>query len=131
MIDRGHTVDDLTCNKECFAADIDFNISGRTCELKTDYVINRTGNLFLEDYLVYTDGRYDGGYLRKSKAEYLLYFDIKGSVLYIYPFSELKQYIKENCGYIPIKVRNDGFKKVYGYCLDKDKVEHQIIEVER
>lgn len=126
MKQRGHNIVDLTANAQYFDLDIDFLVGGRSCELKTDYVISRTGNLFLEDYMRYDDGNYGEGYYRKSQAEYLFYYDIKSDILYIYPFEELRKYISSTPG-IPVRSLEDANKTVYGYCLNKDAVEHQTI----
>lgn len=128
MISRGHTVEDLTSNKEFFEKDIDFIVSGKTCELKTDYVIGRTGNLFLEDYMEYTkDFSRRSGFFNTSEAEFLFYLDAKNKVLYIYDFEQLRAYVKENSAFIKRRSCNDGYKVIYGYCLNKDAVNHQTI----
>ena len=53
MINKGYTVDDLTNNSYYWDKDIDFMVkspTGKTksFEVKWDYRINKTGNLYLE-----------------------------------------------------------------------------------
>ena len=58
----------------------------------------------------------------------LFYLDEKSMTLYIYLLDELRDYIKRNKGVIPYRSLDDGYKRVYGYCLNKDLVRKQVIE---
>lgn len=128
MQQRGHQVIDLTDDSRYYAEDVDFIIAGKKCELKTDYIIARTNNLFLETKIEYMSDKEDKeGYFAITKAEYLFYLDEKNNVLYIYTMEQLKDYIDNN--YVVTRICNDGYKKVYGYCLNKDKVPHQTIQI--
>ena len=121
---RNHTVEDVSND---FSIGFDFYVDDRKCELKTDNVINYTENLFLEDYMDYMEGGRAQGWLNTSKAEYLFYLDEKNYNLYIYILDELRDYVNKNKCYIPVRSKDDGYKVVYGYCLDKDAVRHQTI----
>ena len=123
MAGRNHKVEDVSMD---FAIGYDFLIDDKKCELKTDKVINRSGNLFLEDYMEYSKGGCAKGWLKTSKAEYLFYLDEQSYNLYIYLLDELRDYLKEN--WVPMRSVDDGYKRVYGYCLDKNAVRHQTIE---
>lgn len=125
MARRHHKVKDVSLD---FDAGFDFWIDDNKVELKTDYVINRSGNLFLEDYIKYSKGDSAQGWFKTCKAQYLFYLDEKSLTLYIYLLDELRDYVKENQGYIPYRSVDDGYKKVYGYCLNKDLVRRQVIK---
>ena len=121
---RSHKVVDVS---EQTTIGFDFYISDKKVELKTDYVINRTNNLFLEDSILYSRGGSRKGWFKTCKADYLFYLDEHTLTLYIYQLSDIRKYIEDYKGYIPYRSVDDGYKRVYGYCLDKDLVEHQTI----
>ena len=122
MESRKHTVEDVSNDT---TIGFDFLIDNRKCELKTDYVINTSGNLFLEDYIDYSKGGRARGWFKSCKADYLFYLDEKSLDLYIYLLEEIRDYVDKN--YVPVRSLDDGYKRVYGYCLDKDAVPHQTI----
>ena len=121
---RNHEVKDVSLD---FEAGFDFWIDDNKVELKTDYVINHSDNLFLEDYIEYSKGGCAKGWFNTCKAQYLFYLDEKSLTLYIYLLDELRDYVKENRGVIPYRSLDDGYKRVYGYCLNKDLVRNQVI----
>lgn len=123
---RGHNIVDVRAAAEYQKADIDFLVDGRSCEVKTDYRIWETGNLFLEDYISYKSKEpYRGGFFRTSEAEYLFYIDIHNDVLYIYKMEELRAFAAAHR--TNVKACEDSYKTTYGICLDKDLVRHQVI----
>ena len=125
MEHRNHQVKDVSNNP---SLGYDFIISDKKVEIKTDYIISRTNNLFLEDYCQYCRGGKAEGWLRTCQADYLFYLDEKNLTLYIYFLEDIRKYIEENEKEIPYKGLYDGYKRVYGYCLNKDRVKHQTIK---
>ena len=123
MAARNHKVKDVSNN---YSIGFDFYIDEKKCELKTDYKINESGNLFLEDYVRYSKGGYGAGWLRTCKADYLLYLDEKSGTLYIYSLNEIRTYLEQN--YVPLRSLDDGYKTIFGYCLPHDTVRHQTIK---
>lgn len=124
MEHRKHKVKDVS---DIPSLGFDFYISNKKVELKTDYVMNRTNNLFLEDCCEYKRGGGRAGWLRTCKADYLFYLDEKDYTLYIYLLDEIRNYVKENKDTIPYRSLDDGNKRVFGYCLNKDLVRNQVI----
>lgn len=125
MESRNHKVEDVSLD---FDAGYDFLIDDdRKIELKTDYVINHSDNLFLEDCISYSKGDMAQGWFRTCKANYLFYLDEKSLTLYIYCLDELRDYVEKHKNRIPYRSVDDGYKRVYGYCLNKDLVRKQVI----
>jgi len=125
MARRQHKVKDIS---EDTKAGFDFYIDEDKVELKTDYIINSSNNLFLEDYISYYKGGSAQGWFNTCKAKYLFYLDEHSLTLYIYLLDELRQYVNSNKSLLPYKSLDDGYKRVYGYCLNKDLVRRQVIE---
>lgn len=75
------------------AADIDFihlrdeagELKARTLELKVDFRVKETGNLFIEPK----------GWLKKTKAETIAYLDVVGKKCYYIKTKKLKRKIKK------------------------------------
>lgn len=124
LLRKGHKVQDLSNNPDYWEVDIDFLVDEQFyCEVKSDYVTGRTGNLFLEYQILYKNGKKADGYFNKSKAEYLFYLDMKNKILHCYNFAELREYVEKTK---PItRTCNDGYKVVYGYCVPVNAVPHQ------
>ena len=127
---KGCVVEDVSDNPEYQGKDIDFLVNGKTVELKTDYIIHKSNNLFLETRYYYTKDTPHvkahtvvKGYLGTSEAEYLAYYDIVWDRLYIYKFDDIKNYVINMYKTIPLRVCNDGYKRVEGYCLNKYRVQ--------
>ncbi len=125
MARRNHKVIDVSDN---YDIGFDFFVDDMKCELKTDYVINQSGNLFLEEYMDYFKGGRTQGWFKTSKATHLLYLDEKSKTLYIYLLDSLRDYVKENIGYLTLRSLDDGYKTVFGYCVPIDAVPHQTIK---
>ena len=118
LIAKGHHVIDVTKDSNYFKSDIDFIVDSKTAELKTDTIIWKTNNLFIEDEI-----------LHYTKAEYLLYFDINKRILYKYKMQDVKDYIQQNKKRIAKKACNDKNKKVWGYCVNKDAIPHETAQL--
>lgn len=130
MKKRGHEVICVASQQEFFNDDIDFLIDGIKCELKTDYRISKTGNLFLESEMYYfSDGRKEKGYFYKTKADYLFYYDINNDILLIYKISALKEYINDSTHKCNTREVDDGYKIVTGYVIPYNCIPHQEINV--
>ena len=124
MRKRNHYIKDVSDN---YTIGFDFYVDDKKCQLKTDSIINTSGNLFLENYMDYSNGDSARGWLNTSKADYLFYLDEKNYNLYIYKLDEIREYVKTNKNTIPVRSLNDGYKRIFGYCLNKDAVRHQTI----
>ena len=79
-------VEDKTNDKEFQAIDVDFIVNGYYTELKTDNLIDKTGNFPIElthhrksgdrnGWYYYTEAKYVIRYSKKSKRLYVMYFD--------------------------------------------------------
>lgn len=130
MVSRGHQVVDIRADKDAQNSDIDFLIDGVLCELKTDFVCWRTGNLFLEDILLYSNNTDAQGWFRKTEAEFLFYLDWENKQLHIYRMADLRAYICEHKRETPLKFVDDGYKRVYGYCVPISALAHQLIALQ-
>ena len=129
MQNRGHEVIDLSNDKRYSEPDIDFQIAGKFVELKTDYKMSRTNNLFLETKIEYYNGTSAEGYFAKSKAEYLFYLDINNKELYIYNFEDLRKLVQS--GNYQTRTAKDGYKTIYGTIINKDLAKpSQILKIQ-
>lgn len=130
MKKRGHKVISVANDERFFQDDIDFIIDDYKCELKTDYKISKTGNLFLEAEMYYfSDGRREKGYFYKTKADYLFYFDINNQTLLIYKMSDLKKYVHDSKNYCKMCEVDDGYKIITGYVIPYNNIQHQEIQI--
>ena len=94
---RGITVIDVTDVREYQIKDIDFlltNSEGQKCsvEIKTDYLMHKTGNLFFEG-VYYKDFGESKGWNDYCKADYICFFDAVNRKLYIYDYQNGKEII--------------------------------------
>lgn len=89
---RGFEVIDLSDKKIYQKIDVDFMIkrgnSKMLIEVKADYEMNKTGNIFLEDGMERKTGFYPG-WLRKSKADLLWYHDAVKNIGYVLHFRKM------------------------------------------
>ena len=125
MVERGHIVEDLRDDEKWRKADVDFSIDGRLVEVKTDYRMNQTGNIFLENGISYAKGGNRDGWFKQTQAEYLAFVDAKTNKIYIYPMELLKEFVEGRL-YL-LRQCDDGYKIVYGYCVPKNAVAYQLI----
>lgn len=112
LMDNGNNeIIDVSGNEQYFDKDIDFIITNklsgntRTFEVKWDYNISRTGNLYLE-YSNINSKQWNGeGWFLHCKADYIAYGDAVNKRFYIVPFADLKKRADEvpfrcaKCGY--------------------------------
>ena len=100
LINKGWNVEDVSANEEYFNLDIDFiaekNGTTVSLDVKTEEAMNRTGNMFIETGITYLDGKYKGGWLRYSKAEYIWHINPVNSMAFAYRLEDMKEYIKKN-----------------------------------
>lgn len=103
-------VDDCTYNQEYQDKDIDFmlrhikydKINPISIEIKTDYTMGRTDNIFIELSQIRNTGKYDGWFY-KCKSDYMMYitdYYIDDNInnygdFYLFNFKELKRKIEE------------------------------------
>ena len=96
---------DFVCNFDgkiddniLLGGDIDLiNKKYLTIELKSDTIMYRTGNMYLEDVLITVkDRKHIDGFMRKCKAKLFMYQDVTGNKLYSGWFGKLKKYYDNN-----------------------------------
>ena len=100
MEQQGYIVKDVTMQPEYQYKDIDFVITStsgltKTFEVKWDYKINKTNNLFLE---VASANSYQwgcSGWWEMCKADYLVYGDAINRKFYIFNLLELRQIVSQ------------------------------------
>ena len=94
MSAQGYTIQDVSENEEYFDKDIDFIITSpttqltKTIEVKWDFKINNTGNLYLELFNKNSKGGL--GWYKFCQADYVAYGDALARCFYVVPFAELK-----------------------------------------
>ena len=78
-------------------------------EYKTDYIVHRTGNAFIETVSVDSEGR--AGWAHTSSADFLFYFVVEDLLLYIVSMRTLREQLERWARVYPIKaVPNRGYK---------------------
>jgi len=103
-------VEDKTNDKEFQAIDVDFIVNGYYTELKTDNLIDKTGNFPIElihhrktgdrnGWYYYTQATYIIRYSRKSKRLYVLYFN-KCKDYLLEHFEKRKWFDKQDNNYV-------------------------------
>lgn len=103
-------------------------------EAKYDNYIHRSGQMVYELY--HLKNHYDGsveyitGWSEKTEADYICYYDIVNSVLYVLKMEELRKYVK--CKWLPCKMTNkDGYKTTYFKLITINDFEKDGHNVER
>lgn len=94
---RGISVEDVTDQREYQIKDIDFKLTNQegqkcTLEVKTDYLLNKTGNLFFEG-VYYKEFGESKGWNDYCEADYIAFLDAIGMKLYIYDYRNGKECI--------------------------------------
>ena len=95
MESRNYKVEDTTNNPQYYYKDIDFIVTSstsgltKTFEVKWDYCINKTGNLYLEIENIHSKGC--KGFYEFCEADYLAYGDAVSRTFYIVPLLELRE----------------------------------------
>ena len=120
---KGWEVEDTTENPAYFKKDIDFLVKkdnlNMAIEVKTEAKMNQTGNMYIEDKLVYEDGREADGWWHYCEADYMWHVNPATQTAFVYRADEMKKYITWHyCRYARC---NDGFKEVYGYLVPVEK----------
>lgn len=100
LTNRGHLIEDVSEIRDYQKYDIDFLVTHGTTnelitlEVKRDDNITKTGNFFFEIGFQRED-YYSMGWIDKSRADYLCFFDTKSSKGYILEFNTTKGLIAE------------------------------------
>lgn len=98
MTQRGYDVQDVSKNDEYFDRDIDFIIGSfatglvKTFEVKCDAKMNETGNLYLETWSKYGNGR---GWWNCCQADYLVYCDAVKEKFYVFEMKALRERVAQ------------------------------------
>lgn len=130
MIARGHKVENLADNPAYWEKDIDMRVSGQMVEVKTDNVMHRTGNLFIEYETFCANGEVHDGWILITEAEYLFYLDNVNDILHIYRMDEVKEYIRQKKRYLEKKcLEFPSGKEVWGYLLPYGRLAHMDINL--
>lgn len=125
MAARGHEVINLANNPTYWEKDIDMLVAGHPIEVKTDNVMYRTGNLFIEEGTYFNTGEYHAGWVKYTEAEYLFYLDNMNEILYIYNMDD----VKEKAKHYQIGTLRFPHKRVDGYLMPIGGLPHQTIKL--
>lgn len=103
-------------------------------EAKYDRRIHRSGQMVYELYHIKKnpdgDTEYITGWSDKTEADYICYYDIVNSVLYILRMDQLRRYVKTR--YLPCKYTNkDSYKTTYFKLITISDYEKVGYDVER
>ncbi len=82
---------DVSDEKEYQDLDVDFIVDNTLVEVKTDYKIAETSNLYIEVWSSNKIG-YKGWY-QKTKCEYMYVYDVNNKLMYGFCFNDLKEYV--------------------------------------
>lgn len=88
---QGHTVIDVRHEKEYQSQDIDIIVDNIPIEIKADNLISKTGNIFAERYS--HKGLKTQGWIYKTKATYIYYYDTVRDIIYSILTQDLLNYI--------------------------------------
>lgn len=126
---RGNIVKDVSDDKLYQKKDIDFIITNPegeeiTFEVKTDYKLHKSGNLFFES-TYYKDWGDALGWYDYCEADYIAFYDVIGNKLYIYNFKAGKQFVRQAAEDRLFYNKDDGcYRKAYllslGLAMRKD-----------
>ena len=110
MRDGGYEVTDVSGNSEYFPLDIDFLVKSpftgvtKSFEVKTDFKIHRSNNLYLELTNVNSKQWNGEGWWLHCQADFLVYIDAASRTQYVIPLLELRERVAQlpqrvvNCG---------------------------------
>lgn len=96
---RGNYVQDVSNDKNYWSKDIDFIITNKngdvfTVEVKTDYNMSKSGNLFFEGvYYKETGDRL--GWFYYCQADYVVFYDVNRNKLFVYDFANGREFVRE------------------------------------
>lgn len=94
---QGYIVNRVSNNPEYFNKDVDFVIKSptsgetKTFEVKWDYRMNKTGNLYLEIINGHSEG--GRGWWEFCQADYLVYGDAHTQTFYVFSLLELRDVV--------------------------------------
>ena len=97
MQSKGYEVQDVSAEPEYWEKDIDFIITSpttgltKTFEVKYDYCINYTGNLYIELTNIYSKG--GKGWFQFCQADLLAYGDAHNNIFYIIDMEQLRKHL--------------------------------------
>lgn len=124
---------DVSANSQYQKIDTDFLCDDTIlCEVKTDQLIYKTNNIFLEDTIELWNGTVKNGWYRLTKADYLYIYDNHSSIIYGYRMDDIRQYVEHNRNSGNIKFTQTRFKadnnsKISNcFYFNKDLVKHDI-----
>lgn len=115
---RGNKVKDVSDDKEYQKRDIDLVITNKdgvelTMEVKTDYKLHKSGNLFFES-TYHKDWGDTNGWYDYCEADYVVFYDVIGNKLYIYDFSNGREYVRQAAEHKLFFNRDDGcYREAY------------------
>lgn len=103
-------------------------------EAKYDTRIHKSGQMVYELYHIRSNNNgefeYINGWSVETEADYLCYYDIVDSVLYILKMDQLKKYVK--CRYLPCKTTNkDKYKTTFFKLISLHDYEQFGYDIER
>lgn len=99
MEQKGYKVVDVSGNPQYWDKDIDFIVTSptsgevKTFEVKWDYRINKTGNLYLE--VANSHSKDAQGWYNFCEADFVAYGDAHSRTFYIFPLLELKEKVNK------------------------------------
>lgn len=145
LAERGWRTTDLSDSPQYQKQDIDFRAEKNnitlTVEVKTDSVISRTGNMFIETRQNEKDGypaKAGLGWYHYCKADIIFYIDSTNKRMYCFYLNSLRKYIDTHS--CPTAAHYDSYKQVVGILvninsffswLEEQKSYNQIIEVSK
>lgn len=86
-------------------------------EVKYDTRICKTGNMFLEHDINYSDGRREKGWIHKTHADYLFYVEADTYRCHVFNYKKLYSILEGKDFKLPTKTCNDGYKHMTGICI--------------
>lgn len=100
MQNKGYIVDDVSNDSSFWDKDIDFIVKSpytgdvKSFEVKYDYCINRTGNLYLELTSIYSKG--GKGWFQFCEADVLAYGDAQTDTFYMIDMQQLRDRVSQH-----------------------------------
>lgn len=95
-------------------------------EIKTDFIIHKTNNIFAETQTQRDSGHNTTRWLYKSKADFLLYYDPYKNVFYQTDLNVLREYVANNINTLTYKKVYNKKEKGYncGYLVNLSKLNY-------
>lgn len=115
---RGNQVKDVSDDREYQRRDIDLVVTNKdgatlTIEVKTDYKLHKSGNLFFES-TYHKDWGDTPGWYDYCEADYVVFYDVIENKLYIYNFSLGREYVRRAAEHKLFFNRDDGcYREAY------------------